>query len=342
MTRSIVQMVHGLHMKVLAEGVETEAQLGLLASHSCDLIQGHLFSAALSAEDFAQLLVERRHLPPRFVTRVRRERTLLLVDDEDNIVSSLKRLFRADGYRILTARSGEEALRLLAETEADVILSDQRMPGMTGVDFLRRAKTLVPDSVRMVLSGYTELQSIIDAINEGAIYKFLTKPWDDAQLRDHVADAFRRKGLSDENRRLGLRLEAANLDHAALNARLTQLVEQQRAQSDAFASSAGQLREMLDSLPMPVFGVDADGTLVFGNREAEPLMQRARCGLGEPVPAPLRPWLGEAAPAQAWLDLDGTRYRVLRRAVAADACEGGERDSLVLMLSAMRPEDAPA
>src|SRR6185369_3349926 len=107
------------------------------------------------------------------------QRTVLLVDDEENMISSLKRLLRREGYRILSAGGGSEGLEILANNRVDVIVSDQRMPQMTGVEFLRRVKTLYPDTVRIVLSGYTELQSITDAINEGAIYKFLTKPWDD-------------------------------------------------------------------------------------------------------------------------------------------------------------------
>ena len=124
---------------------------------------------------------------------IKRKRTLLLVDDEASILTSLRRLLRKDGYEILFGNGGEEGLALLAQHPVDVILSDQRMPNMTGVEFLRRVKIAYPDTVRMVLSGYTELQSITDAINEGAIYKFLTKPWDDEQLRANIAEAFRYK-----------------------------------------------------------------------------------------------------------------------------------------------------
>ena len=122
---------------------------------------------------------------------------LLLVDDEENILSSLRRLLRRDGYTILTATGGLAALELLATHPVDVIISDQRMPGMTGVEFLRKAKDMHPDSVRLMLSGYSDLQSVTDAINEGAIYKFLSKPWDDAMLRANIEEAFRRKLLAN-------------------------------------------------------------------------------------------------------------------------------------------------
>ena len=89
------------------------------------------------------------------------------------------------------ARDAAEALRLLPTLDPDLLYLDVRMPGMSGVEFLRQAKARYPHTVRMVLSGYTELQSVTDAINEGAIYKFLTKPWDDDLLREQIREAFR-------------------------------------------------------------------------------------------------------------------------------------------------------
>lgn len=87
---------------------------------------------------------------------------------------------------------GEAGLRVLETEPIGVVVTDQRMPGMTGSEFLCKVKFLHPDTVRFVLSGYTEFNSIADAINQGAIYKFLTKPWDDDLLRQHIAEAFER------------------------------------------------------------------------------------------------------------------------------------------------------
>ena len=157
-----------------------------------------------------------------------RSRTLLLVDDEPNILNALMRLLRRDGYRILASDDPLKALQILAGERVDVILSDQRMPNMSGVEFLRRAKATHPESVRIVLSGYADLQFITDAINEGAIYKFLTKPWDDAQLREQIREAFRSKEIADENRRLTEALRTANAElqsHAAERERQAVQVE---------------------------------------------------------------------------------------------------------------------
>ncbi|MCB1956985.1 MAG: response regulator [Rhodocyclaceae bacterium] len=130
------------------------------------------------------------------------ERHILLVDDEESILSAMKRLLRRDGYCIYTARSGQEGLELLASTPIGVIVSDQRMPTMSGAEFLGEVKRRYPDTMRIVLSGYTELNSITDAINKGAIYKFLTKPWDDDLLRAHIREAFEVFEMRSANRRL--------------------------------------------------------------------------------------------------------------------------------------------
>jgi response regulator RpfG family c-di-GMP phosphodiesterase len=118
------------------------------------------------------------------------KKTLLLVDDEQSVLTALFRLFREDGYEVLMAGSGAEALRLLAENDVQVILSDQRMPGMTGVEMLTEAAARHPNTVRMVLSGYADLAAIMAAINTGHVYKFLLKPWDNDALRADVREAF--------------------------------------------------------------------------------------------------------------------------------------------------------
>jgi len=215
-----------------------------------------------------------------------RTRTLLLVDDEASILSSLKRLFRRDGYRILTATSGTEGLALLAEQAVDVILSDQRMPGMTGIDFLREARRLHPHTVRITLSGYTDLQSIIEAVNEGAVYKFLTKPWDDDRLRDHVAQAFEQSELVAENRRLCEAIRRSNLDLAMANQQLERMVRDESELRQAMQNAAGASRDAMDALPMAVFGIGDDGMLAYVNRLAVCQWPHWSSALGgDPVPS---------------------------------------------------------
>jgi len=188
-TAAIV-MARSLNLAVLAEGVETEAQASFLRGRRCDAIQGYLFSRPLPADDFTPLLINDKQLPPSDAPR-EHPHTLLLVDDEPNILHSLSRLLRREGYTTLTAASPQEAFEVLAKHPVQVVISDQRMPEMSGTEFLSRVRQLYPNTIRLVLTGYTDLESVTDAINRGAIYKFLTKPWDDDQLREQIREAFR-------------------------------------------------------------------------------------------------------------------------------------------------------
>lgn len=186
---AVIALAHNLHVTVVAQGVETEEQLSYLRRRNCDEIQGQLFSRALPAEGFSQLLASHRKLALGEGDDT--ARTVLLLDDEPNIVRALGRALRSDGYKILAATSADDAFKLLAVNEVQVVVSDQRMPEMSGTEFLSRVKDLYPDTVRIVLSGYADLESVIDAINRGAIYRFFTKPWDDDQLRVCIREAFR-------------------------------------------------------------------------------------------------------------------------------------------------------
>ncbi len=188
--RGITAMGHRLGMKVIAKGVETEAELGFLRRNHCDFFQGYLFCPPLPGDELEEMIRKRFLLPQAFAATTP-ERTLLLLDDEENVLRSMVRLFRRDGYQILTASSVREAFDLLASQSVQVIVSDQRMADMDGTEFLTRVRDLYPDTIRMVLSGYTDLATITEAINHGAIYRFLTKPWGDDALRQHIRDAFR-------------------------------------------------------------------------------------------------------------------------------------------------------
>jgi DNA-binding NtrC family response regulator len=170
--------------------VETEGQLALLAQNGCDEIQGYLFSRPVPAAECAQMLREEKSLALEKLLPQPYHRTLLYVDDEVHLLAAVKRAMRHSGYRVLVASSAEEAFEILATTEAGVILCDQRMRGMSGTEFLSRVKQMYPQAVRMVLSGYTDLQSVTDAVNRGSIFKFLTKPWVEEELTQAVRDAF--------------------------------------------------------------------------------------------------------------------------------------------------------
>lgn len=130
--------------------------------------------------------------------------TILFVDDEASILNSLKRLFRKYSSNILTASGGKDALELLKAQEHPVslIISDQRMPGMTGSEFLEKAKMICPDAIRFLLTGYSDMNAVIEAVNKGEIHRYLNKPWNDEDLVLQVNQALEQYELKAENKRL--------------------------------------------------------------------------------------------------------------------------------------------
>jgi EAL domain-containing protein (putative c-di-GMP-specific phosphodiesterase class I)/ActR/RegA family two-component response regulator len=197
---AIISLAHSLKLSAIAEGVETEAQLNFLRRRNCDEMQGYYFSRPVKAAEFEKMLRDRRKLEFA-ATEPASNRTLLLVDDEPGILSSLKRLFRREGYVILAADSGMAGLELLANNVVDVVISDARMPEMDGGEFLGKVREMYPDVVRMMLSGYTDLKAVTTAVNRGELFAFLTKPWDDTELMETIRDAFRHSEQRQDRRR---------------------------------------------------------------------------------------------------------------------------------------------
>src|SRR4051795_3055564 len=150
-----------------------------------------------------------------------RRHTLLVVDDEVDVLESLRHLFHRS-YRVLAASGGDQALELLRKNDVHLILSDQRMPGMSGDVFLSQARRLQPDAIRILFTGYADIQAVINAVNEGNIFRYILKPWDAAELEGILRQGADRYDLLAERKRLIAELQAANAQLTRANEELAE------------------------------------------------------------------------------------------------------------------------
>jgi len=135
------------------------------------------------------------------------EYSILCIDDEDNILQSLNRLLRKEGYKMFLATGGEEGLKMLRNEKIDLILCDQKMPEMSGFEVLRVAREEKPEVMRIMLSGYSDFESLVKTINEGEVYRYISKPWDQESLITTIASALEQKKMISEIHNLSQRLK---------------------------------------------------------------------------------------------------------------------------------------
>ena len=164
--------------------------------------------------------------------------TVLFVDDEQNILSSLRRLFRPVGYRVLVAANGPEGLALLEKDQIDVVVSDMRMPEMSGAEFLARIAQRWPQTMRILLTGYSDLESTVEAVNKGHIYRYVSKPWDDNDLKLTVHQALEVKRLEEDHKRL---LEVTRQQNQQLKEFNTSLETMVKARTEEIQQTADML-----------------------------------------------------------------------------------------------------
>lgn len=170
--------------------------------------------------------------------------TMLCVDDEVNILSALKRLFKPMGYQVLTATGGADGLKVLEEHSVDVVISDMRMPEMDGAEFLEKVAAKWPWILRILLTGHSDIGATIEAINKGKIFRYVSKPWEEVDLKLTVQGAVEQRFLEQERRRLEKLTYMQNEELQELNAQLEDRVEQ-RTRELAKANEALQANHML-------------------------------------------------------------------------------------------------
>jgi len=185
---------------------------------------------------------------------------VLFVDDEENILKSLKRLLMDEEIDIYTANSGELGLEVLRNTPGvDLIVSDQRMPGLTGSEFLRQSRDIVPDALRIMLTGYADINATIDAINKGGAFRYINKPWDDDEMIRTIRDSVRQCHLLAENRRLSALVEKQNEELKEWNGNLKSRVLEQtaaiRIRNDELSGLSNKLQEEYENCLKAFFGL---------------------------------------------------------------------------------------
>ncbi len=199
--------------------------------------------------------------------------TVLFVDDEENILEVLKRLLRKENYRLLTASSGAEGLRLIKKTKVNLVVSDQRMPGMLGTEFLRRVKEEYPHILTAILTGYADLETMKESVNTGHVFRFFLKPWDSHALKQDI-----RKMLYEyESRDMAKTFEKRVIRHVmALSrkdmARAREVAKHKSGKTGPGAYSLALSLAILEDLPMAIIGVDSGKNMVLANREARSLI----------------------------------------------------------------------
>ncbi len=251
---------------------------------------------------------------------------VLLVDDEESILSALKRVLRREGYGLLTCNSGTDALALLEESDnaIGVVVSDFRMPGMNGIEFLSRVRALHPDTIRIVLSGYADAGMVQSAINQGEVYRFISKPWDDDELKTTIRASVQQfestrfafsvldevTALRKEMRRLERIPDKPDAGVALCEASTSPCLGEHNAQIAVIRT----LQNVLNAVPAGLIGVDGDEMVTFANPHVNCVFGIDRLSiLGSAVDAVLPREVSEIARTVAGLDSE-------RRSIVLTLC----------------------
>jgi len=191
--------------------------------------------------------------------------TVLFVDDEVNILKAVKRMLRHEPWEVICAPRPHEALELLDTTPAQVVVSDQRMPEMSGVDLLAAVRERHPDVVRMMLTGYTEMNVAVEAINRGEIFRLITKPWNDEELKATLRQAFDHFDMKEEIKRLNLVTREQNFKLQDMNRNLEHKV---RDRTKQLAEKHSELRTAyIQTIRALAEAVDAKDSYTRGHSE---------------------------------------------------------------------------
>lgn len=202
--------------------------------------------------------------------------SILCVDDDTSILNALKRLLRKEEYRLFFANSTAEGLSLLEKENIHLILCDQRMPGMSGTEFLAIVREKYPDIIRIVLTGYTDVDTITESINKGHIYKFILKPWDDQNLRLEIRHGLEQYDLVQSNKMLHETIIRKNEELKTINENLEHMVRERTKDLEVQNQALELSRTILQELSVPVIGISSEMIIVFKNNKTRTLSDKSQ------------------------------------------------------------------
>lgn len=205
--------------------------------------------------------------------------TIVCVDDERNILRAIRRVFRKANYNIITCISAKECLNVLEKGHnVNLIISDQRMPEMSGIELFSIVKEKYPDIIRILLTGYTDAESIKEAINRGSVYKIFFKPWDDDVLRLEVENAVKQYELVRSNRELTEKIIEQNERLNKMNEELELKVKERTRDLKIYIEGLEVSQSILEHIPVPVVGISRNGLLVYMNSSANHIIGSNKVG----------------------------------------------------------------
>ncbi len=249
---------------------------------------------------------------------------ILFVDDEAGVLTAMKRLFRKSDLRVFTATDADEAMRQLEAHDIQIVFSDQRMLGVRGTDFLKQVRQRYPDTVRCILSGYAEMESVVAAINDGYVYRFVAKPWDDAELIAIVQECVElATSIADKKAAMENLAQRA----VALEDQQIRQAEVMQLQEALFNSS----RDVLERLPVAIAALDSNARVIYANKRfASEFGHLPGSGLGEIAAAPWRQIAEDSAAVKLDVVVDEAPYS----AHVARVDIGGQSHTLIATVSA--------
>ncbi|MDB5999174.1 MAG: hypothetical protein JWP52_873 [Rhizobacter sp.] len=312
---AIRELARSLQLRCVAEGIETVGQAGFFSRLGCDELQGFHFSQPLESSEATALLESSPHYEIGDRGHdILAQRHLLLLDEEPDTLLVLRHLLQRDGYLIHATTAASEAFELLALHPVGVVISGQRLSATQDGEFLSRVKSLYPSTVRIMLSAFIEVQAVTEAVNEGAVYKLLAKPWNDQQLAKHVKHGFELFEMASQAERLHEELRKANQ-------RLEALASLQGHCLEVEQHALAAVRETLAVLPVPVISVDGEGRIVLSNMAADRWFCRGGSLLGRGIRGvlPEAEWLLLQVTGASTVMIDGRSWGVHRNLIGENS-----------------------